>query len=142
LPEGEARLPTPGALVEDPADREMGMPGLALAGNPAALERGFDAGLNLAGRERAIRDAHPEDARSLEAGERAETVEAEGEGGGDRRRLDERGLDFADFRIGSLPEKPERQVKVGCGHPRDSPAQRPEALDLGAHGRPHRLIQE
>ena len=99
LPQGEARFPTPGALVEDPADREMGMPGLALAGNTAALERGLDAGLNLAGRERPVRDAHPQDARPLEAGEGAETVQGEREGGRDRRRLDQRRLDPAELLI-------------------------------------------
>ena len=99
LPQGEARFPTPGALVEDPADGEMGMPGLALAGNTAALERGLEAGLDLAGRKGPLRNTHPQDARPLEAGEGAETVKGEREGGRDRRRLDERRLDLGELLI-------------------------------------------
>ena len=99
LPQREARFPTPGALVEDPADREMGMPDLALAGNTAVLERGLETGLHLAGRKRPLRNSHPQDARSLEAGEGAETVKGEREGGRDRRDLDERRLDLGELLI-------------------------------------------
>ena len=99
LPQGEARFPTPGAIVEDPADGEMGMPGLALAGNTTTLECGLEAGLCLAGREGPLRNSHPQDARPLEAGEGAETVKGEREGGCDRRRLDERRLDLGELLI-------------------------------------------
>ena len=99
LAQGEARFPTPGALVEDPADGEMRMPGQALAGNTATLERGLEAGLHLAGRKGPLRSSHPQDARSLEAGEGAETVKGEREGGGDRRHLDERRLDLGELLI-------------------------------------------
>ena len=93
-------------------------------------------------RERAVRDAHPQDARPLESGEGAEAVQREREGSRDGRRLDECRLDLTELHVGQLAEEPEREVEVGRGHPRDGPARWPETLDLGGHGRPHRLIQE
>jgi len=77
----------------------MGMPGLALAGNTAALERGLQTGLDLADRKRPLGNSHPQDARSLEAGEGAETVKGEREGGRDRRHLDERRLDLGELLV-------------------------------------------
>src|SRR5262245_42367971 len=87
-------LTPPAAIVEDPADREMGMPWSTLAREAPRFECTLDAGLECACWRGARRRSDPEDPRALETGKRPDPVQPEGEGRMVRRRFDHCLRDF------------------------------------------------